>query len=358
MPPINASVTNQQITASVGETQIDVSVSGGVGPTGPQGAPGATDYTQLTNVPASFPPSAHGHTIAEVSGLSVALDGKQAAGSYAASVHTHTAAQITDFTAAVVAAAPPTTNASLLTSGTLDAARLPGSVVLTTDARLTDARTPTDGSVTTAKIASGAVTSDKIAAGQSVSFSSLAVAGAISTSGIGGAISASGAISSAAAITAPSVISTAAGLIADLGSGIVVRPNSISAAVFNVSGAGVVTAGAWQGTAVAVAYGGTGATTASAARTNLGLAIGADVAAAAHQHTASQISDFTAAVIAAAPPTVDASLLSQGTLPDARLSSNIARTSDITTAVANVVNAAPAASVSYTHLTLPTTSRV
>jgi hypothetical protein len=35
--------------------------------------------------------------------------------------------------------------------------------------------------------------------------------------------------------------------------------------------------------------------------------------------------------------------LVSGTLPDARLSSNIARTSDITTAVANVVNAAPAA---------------
>ena len=38
MPPINASVTNQQITASVGETQIDVAVSGGVGPTGTAGA--------------------------------------------------------------------------------------------------------------------------------------------------------------------------------------------------------------------------------------------------------------------------------------------------------------------------------
>lgn len=61
-----------------------------------------------------------------------------------------------------------------------------------------------------------------------------------------------------------------------------------------------------------------------------------------HTHTASQISDFTSAVIAAAPPTVDASLLTQGTLPDQRLSSNIARTSDITAAVANVVNAAPA----------------
>ena len=57
------------------------------------------------------------------------------------------------------------TNASLLTSGTLDAARLPGSVVLTTDARLSDERTPlshthsasdlTSGTVATARLGSG-----------------------------------------------------------------------------------------------------------------------------------------------------------------------------------------------------------
>jgi hypothetical protein len=50
------------------------------------------------------------------------IDGK------APSSHTHTAAQITDFASAVVAAAPPTTNASLLTSGTLDEARLSATV--------------------------------------------------------------------------------------------------------------------------------------------------------------------------------------------------------------------------------------
>ena len=65
-------------------------------------------------------------------------------------------------------------------------------------------------------------------------------------------------------------------------------------------------------------------------------------APSSHQHVAADISDFTSAVIAAAPPTTNASLLTSGTLPDARLSSNIARTSDVTAAVANVVNAAPA----------------
>lgn len=66
----------------------------------------------------------------------------QANGTYPPASHTHTASQITDFTSAVIAAAPPTTNASLLTSGTLADARLSGNVVLTNDARLSDERLP------------------------------------------------------------------------------------------------------------------------------------------------------------------------------------------------------------------------
>jgi len=54
-----------------------------------------------------------------------------------------TASTISDFSTAVVAAAPPTTDASLLTSGTLADARLTANVVLTTDSRLSNARTPT-----------------------------------------------------------------------------------------------------------------------------------------------------------------------------------------------------------------------
>lgn len=42
---------------------------------------------------------------------------------------------------------------------------------------------------------------------------------------------------------------------------------------------GTISTGVWEGTAVGVAYGGTGATTASTARNNLGLAIGTDVQA-------------------------------------------------------------------------------
>tara|TARA_B100000676_G_scaffold296583_1_gene337112 strand:- start:8891 stop:12115 length:3225 start_codon:yes stop_codon:yes gene_type:complete len=47
----------------------------------------------------------------------------------------------------------------------------------------------------------------------------------------------------------------------------------------NLATVGTITTGVWQATDVAVAHGGTGASTASAARTNLGVAIGSDVQA-------------------------------------------------------------------------------
>jgi hypothetical protein len=89
---------------------------------------GAVAWADITGKPATFSPSAHGHVIADVTGLSAALDGKQASGSYAAASHghvisdvtglqtaldgkaavshTHSASQITDFAAAVAAASP------------------------------------------------------------------------------------------------------------------------------------------------------------------------------------------------------------------------------------------------------------
>jgi hypothetical protein len=45
----------------------------------------------------------------------------------------------------------------------------------------------------------------------------------------------------------------------------------ISGSYIGITGVGTLTAGTWNATAVAVAYGGTGATTAAGARTNLGL---------------------------------------------------------------------------------------
>ncbi len=52
-------------------------------------------WANLADKPTSFTPSAHTHTFAEIPGLQAALDGKQAAGSYASASHTHIIANVT-----------------------------------------------------------------------------------------------------------------------------------------------------------------------------------------------------------------------------------------------------------------------
>jgi len=57
--------------------------NGVAGPQGPAGPAGTTTWAGITGKPSTFPPSAHVHTIADVTGLQGVLDGKQAVGSYA-----------------------------------------------------------------------------------------------------------------------------------------------------------------------------------------------------------------------------------------------------------------------------------
>lgn len=82
--------------------------------------------------------------------------------SFPPSSHTHTASQISDFSNAVVAAAPPTTDASLLTSGTLADARL--SAAVTASLAKADAAAPTSAlsAETQARAAADSALSERI----------------------------------------------------------------------------------------------------------------------------------------------------------------------------------------------------
>jgi len=58
-------------------------------------------WTDATLNPASFASASHSHSIAQVTGLQSALDGKQASGSYAAATHNHSIAQVTGLQSAL-----------------------------------------------------------------------------------------------------------------------------------------------------------------------------------------------------------------------------------------------------------------
>lgn len=189
MSPVNVNLTEEQVSVSVSGDDITATVSGGIGPSGLQG-PAAT--IAVGTVTTGAPGSSASVVNSGTSGAAVfdftipagpqgpdgprGLDGPRgfrgfegatgaagaaatisvgtvttgAAGSSASVTNSGTtSAAVFDFTipagatGATGPAGPATTDASLLTAGTLNEARLPGSVVLTTDSRLTDARTPT-----------------------------------------------------------------------------------------------------------------------------------------------------------------------------------------------------------------------
>jgi hypothetical protein len=97
-----------------------VGPQGPAGPQGPQGLPGEVSGTivwdNVTDKPATFPPSSHTHVAADVTDFATAvaavsppvdwnsLTGKPA--TFAPSTHTHVASDVTDFSTAAAAAAP------------------------------------------------------------------------------------------------------------------------------------------------------------------------------------------------------------------------------------------------------------
>jgi hypothetical protein len=153
---VQANITSQQpVVASIVDDSITAVVTGGIGPAGAAGVStvnGLAGAVTIACVGATI--STAGQTITITAAQSWAdLTGKPA--TFPPSAHDHVAANITDFVSAVVAAAPPTTNASLLASGTLADARLSGNVVLTVDSRLSDAREWSAATVTQAEAEAG-----------------------------------------------------------------------------------------------------------------------------------------------------------------------------------------------------------
>jgi hypothetical protein len=73
----------------------------------------------------------------------------------------------------------------------------------------------------------------------------------------------------------------AAGKVFKIGTSEVLSNTTLASSVVtsSLTSLGTITVGTWNGTTIGLSYGGTGATTASGARTNLGLAIGTDVQA-------------------------------------------------------------------------------
>lgn len=127
----------------------------------------------------------------------------------------------------------------------------------------------------------------------------------------------------------------------------VVRPFAVATGGTNrfvIAATGEITTGVWNATAIGVSYGGTGATDAVTARTNLGLAIGTDV-----QAFISSTNTGTDGVVRAGSPTITNPLLN-GLRTSAR--TVLASTTLLTTDSVVLVNAASAGIV----LTLPSAS--
>jgi hypothetical protein len=170
--PIEVSVTDQNVQVSTSGQTVNASVSGGVGPTGPAGAAGATGATgpqgpagpagasawgDITGKPATFSPSSHAASHAAAGSDPITVTQSQVTSSLGTA---NLQGDITQLSMSI---------STLGTAAEYDVPDLgddatSSQVVRGSDTRLTNARTPTDGSVTAAKIASSAVTVAKLSA--------------------------------------------------------------------------------------------------------------------------------------------------------------------------------------------------
>ena len=276
--PIEANVSGgSPITASVGETQIDVSVSGGFGPSGTNGLAGAAATIAVGSVTTGAAGSSASVTNVGSSSAAVlnftipaGATGAQGAQGPAGPAGAAGAQGPAGATGAAGAtgpqgpAGPAGSNATLptATASVLGGVKIGSGITIDGNGVISAAAAANQALDTTSNVAFNRVTTDNVYAPTSSTQLQLR----------GGGVNAYGGISVVAA-----------------------SGYDFIGVTFAVNSSGVVTFGTWRATAIEVAYGGTGATTAAAARTNLGLAIGTDVAAASHTHAASAISDSTTA---------------------------------------------------------------
>ena len=144
-------IVNADIAASaaIADSKLaQITTAGKVLPAAVQGTAVVTADPRLSDARMPVP---HGHAISDTTGLQTALDGK------ATFSHTHSIANVTGLQTALDGkqAAGSYAPATGITPSAIT-----GTAVITTDSRLSDARTPSDGSVTNAKISSTAAIAD------------------------------------------------------------------------------------------------------------------------------------------------------------------------------------------------------